>query len=65
MIRVGDTVEYASWSKATVKNIYLISSGEFVNETRYGNNGYDIMLVLNDAAGSFNVCFKDRPDVTR
>lgn len=65
MIKVGDTVEYAAGLRAIVKSIYLISSGEFAGETKYGGNGYDIMLILKDGIGNFKMCFRDKPGVSR
>jgi len=64
MVKVGDVVEYAEGLRASVENIYLISSGEFVNEKRYNGNGYDIMLMLNDSMGNFNICFRDKPHMS-
>lgn len=61
MVRTGDTIVYAAGLKAVVDRIRIISRDEFVSEGRYDDNGYDIMLLLNDGTGTFKVCFKNRP----
>ena len=63
MIKVGDVVEYVAGLKAVVEKIKIISTGEFVGESRYGDIGYDILLVLRDSRGAFKLCFEKRPTV--
>lgn len=60
-LKIGDTIEYSGGRKGQIEKIRIISSGKFVTQYEYAENGDNVVLTLKDKQSIINLWLKDTP----
>lgn len=60
-LKIGDTIAYSGGHKGQIEKIRIISSGKFVTQYEYTENGDNVVLTLKDKHSIINLWLKDTP----